>query len=286
MKFFVAITALALSFSHPASAADAEPIKVLLIAGGCCHDYAKQSSTLKNGIEERIHAEVTIILSEETTTETKFDHYENNDWAAGYDVVLHDECSANVTDKEYVDRILAVHKAGMPAVNLHCAMHCYRWGNFRQPVEDGADNAGWYEMLGLQSSGHGPKAPIDVSYVSDAAHPIAKGLDNWTTTIDELYNNLKLYEGLKPIAMGRQMQPPTKKALKANPDAQPNEETAIVAWTFEYGPKKTKIFSVTLGHYDEVVENPNYIDLVSRGLLWTTGKLNEDGSAVAGYEHK
>lgn len=261
-----------------------DPIRVLLIAGGCCHDYAKQSAVLKAGVEERIHAEVTVIYSENRSTETTFEHYNDPNWADGYDVILHDECSANVTDKPYIDRILAAHKNGVPAVNIHCAMHCYRW-DFRAPVEKGADNAGWYEFLGIQSTGHGPKAPIDVTYVAKAAHPIAKGLDNWTTTTDELYNNVQVFENMKPIAMGRQIQPPSKKALKADPNAKGKEETAVLAWTNVYGPKKTKVFCVTLGHTDEVVENPNYIDLISRGLLWTTGHMAEDGTAEKGYAY-
>lgn len=278
--------ALSLAFALPGSAAfakDVKPIQVLLICGGCCHDYAKQSAALKTGIEERINAEVTIIFNADTTTEAKFEHYNKANWAEGYDVVLHDECSANVTDKEYVGRILDAHKAGVPAVNIHCAMHCYRWGDFRQPVEKGNDNAGWYEFLGIQSSGHGPKAPIDVTYVADAAQPVAKGLDNWTTTTDELYNNLTIFENAKPIAMGRQIQPASKKALEADPNAKGREETSVIAWTNLYGPKKTPVFCVTLGHTDEVVADPNYIDLISRGLLWTTGKMTDAGKPAEGY---
>lgn len=285
-RFFCGLFTVALLLSAPLHADEAEkpaPIKVMLIAGGCCHDYAKQSAALKEGIESRINADVTVVLNLEKKTTTTFKHYEEDDWADGYDVILHDECSAGVTDKEYVDRILAAHKKGVPAVNLHCAMHCYRWGDFRSPVKDGADNSGWYEMLGIQSSGHGPKAPIDVSYVVDATHPIAKGLDNWQTTTDELYNNLRLFKNMQPIAMGRQLQPPSKKALKADPNAAPKEETAVIAWTNEYGPENAKIFCVTLGHTDDVVENPNYIDLVSRGLLWTTGHLADDGTPKSGY---
>ena len=61
--------------------------------------------------------------------------------------MIHDECSASVTDPVYVKRILDAHRKGVPAVNLHCAMHSYRWGNIQEPVAAGADNAGWFEML-------------------------------------------------------------------------------------------------------------------------------------------
>ena len=83
-----------------------------------------------------------------------------------------------MSDKPYVDRILKAHRNGVPAVNLHCAMHSYRWGNFREPVADGADNGSWYEMIGLQSLVMVHNHSIDVTY-SD--HVIAKGFTSWTT---------------------------------------------------------------------------------------------------------
>jgi len=43
------------------AAKKASPLKVLLIAGGCCHDYATQSRLLKAGIEGRINAKVTVV---------------------------------------------------------------------------------------------------------------------------------------------------------------------------------------------------------------------------------
>ena len=130
-------------------AKQSSPLKVLLVAGGCCHDYASQTKLLKAGIEQRINSVVTIVLSENKTTKAVFDIYKSDDWAKGYDIVIHDECSADVTEQPYVDRILKVHQSGTPAVNLHCAMHSYRWGEFRQPVELSADNAKWYEMIGI-----------------------------------------------------------------------------------------------------------------------------------------
>ena len=65
--------------------------------------------------------------------------------------------------------------------------------------------------------------------------------------------------------------------------AKPQVAKAAVVWANEYGPKKTKIFSTSLGHNNETVADDRYLDLVSRGLLWTTGNLTEDGWAKAGY---
>jgi type 1 glutamine amidotransferase len=244
-------------------------LNILLVAGGCCHDYATQTKLLKAGIEQRIASEITIVYNPSTATTTRFEIYESDDWAVGYDCVIHDECSASVTEKAYVDRILQAHRDGVPAVNLHCAMHSYRWGDFRQPVALEADNAGWYEMLGVQSTRHGPQKPIRVSYPKPE-HPITKGLEDWTTINEELYNNVRVFEGAQVLARGLQRIDPSPKELRNNPSAQQREDTAVVAWTNEYGPKKTRIFSTSLGHNNETVGDARYLDLVTRGILWAT----------------
>ena len=255
----------------------AEPLEVLLVAGGCCHDYATQTKILKAGIEERLRAHVTVAYNPDKSTKARFEIYEKDDWAAGYDVVIHDECSADVTDGPYVARILAAHRAGTPAVNIHCAMHSYRWGEFRKPVAVGGDNAGWFEMIGLQSTGHGPQFPIEVAY--DGEHPITKELADWTTINEELYNNVQVLPTARPLATGRQTLAPKKD----EPDAKPPVAEAVVAWTNEYGPKKTRIFSTSLGHNNDTVADGRYLDLVCRGILWATGKLAADGTPAEGF---
>ena len=164
---------------------------MLLVTGGCCHDYEKQHLILAEGLSARANVEVTFAHNPDKTTKATFDVYKNKDWAKPFDVVIHDECSADITDPEYVGNIIAAHRNGTPAVNLHCAMHCYRWGNFREPVPAGADNSHWYEMLGLQSTGHGPQEPIALTFV-DKASPITSGMADWTTIKEELYNNIQI----------------------------------------------------------------------------------------------
>ena len=257
------------------------PLKVLIVAGGCCHDYATQTKLLREGIEARVNAAVEVIYNPDISVKARFPIYESDGWARDFDVIVHDECSAGVTERPYVDRILKAHRDGVPAVNLHCAMHSYRWGDFRKPVEAGADNAGWYEMIGLQSTGHGPQSPIDVLYEK---HPITVGLASWTTINEELYNNIQVYPSATVLAAGtQQQQPRRKKGEPADLEAKPTQAQAVVAWVNEYGPNKTRIFSTSLGHNNETVGDDRYLDLVSRGLLWAAGKLNEAGEPAAGY---
>ena len=270
--------ALLAGLTFPLSA-EQKPLRVLVVAGGCCHDYANQKEFLKKGIEARVNATVEVAYDPTKSTKPLFELFKNPDWGKNYDVVVHDECAADITDQAYVANIVNAHKNGLPAVNLHCAMHSYRWGNYREPVKAGADNASWFEMLGLQSTGHGPQQPIAIAF-TDKDSPIVKGLADWTTVNEELYNNVQVL-GAKTLATGLQKVPEKKdKKGKVTPASEAN---AIVAWTNEFGPKKTRIFSTTIGHNNATVEDARYLDLVARAVLWSAGKLEADGKASAGF---
>ena len=259
--------------------AEQKPLRVLVVAGGCCHDYANQKEILKKGIEARVNAVVEVAYDATKSTKPVFELYKSPDWGKNFDVVVHDECAADITDQAYVANIVNAHKNGLPAVNLHCAMHSYRWGNFKQPVKVGDDNASWYEMLGLQSTGHGPQQPIAITF-TDKSHPVTTGLADWTTINEELYNNVQVLTA-KTLATGNQKIPEKKdKKGKVTPASEAN---AIVAWTNEFGPKKTRIFSTTIGHNNATVEDARYLDLVARAVLWTAGKLEADGKPSAGF---
>ena len=249
----------------------AKPLKALLVIGGCCHDYEVQKDLIKAGLESRVNVVVDICYSPDKGTKPEFECYQQDNWAEGYDVIIHDECAAGLKEAEMAKRVVAPHLAGLPAVNIHCAMHSFRVAsNIRQLQEEGSDGAIWFEFLGLQSSGHGPKLPIEVDYVEDAG-PIVAGLVDYTSGKDELYNNIHVYDGVTVLARGRQ----------TNKKDQVSE--AVVAWTHEYGPEKARVFGTTLGHFNEIVGDDRYLDLVARALLWSTGKLGEDGTPDEGY---
>lgn len=244
----------------PAVAQEKKALKALMITGGCCHDYEKQKKILADGISARANVEWTIVHEGEGEKKGGTRHmvsvYKDPDWAKGYDVVVHAECFADVKDKAFVEGILKPHKDdGVPAVNLHCAMHCYRVPGYDE----------WFKFVGLKSTGHGPQKPIDIMYkVKD--HPITKGLPEWTTINEELYNNVgQPFDTATVLATGKQ-----------------GPAEAVVIWTNTYG--KAKVFSTTLGHNNGTVADPKYLDLVTRGLLWSTGKLTDDGKPADGYE--
>ena len=266
--------ALSTALGLRAFAADApKPLRVLLITGGCCHEYDKQKDILKKGIEARANVLVEQIHTNDKSTKPPLPIYGNPDYAKGFDVVIHDECSADITDPEIIKGVLKPHADGIAGVNLHCAMHCYRFGDYKKPVAAGADNSHWYEYLGLQSTAHGPQEPIALSF-TEKNSPITKGMADWTTVKEELYNNIQILTG-KELVRGKQIAHQKSKDKDGKETVTDKETETVVAWTNEYGPKKTRVFSTTIGHNNTTVEDARYLDLVTRGVLWSAGKLDD-----------
>jgi type 1 glutamine amidotransferase len=257
---------VALALSGVANAQESlKPLKALLVIGGCCHEYPKQKSVLEAGLEERLKIDVVVAHDPASDGKTNVlnNVYNNPEWYKGFDVIIHDECSADVKDPAIVDGVLKAHREGIPAVNLHCAMHCYRVPNSKV----------WFEFIGLRSTGHGPQQPIEITW-SNTTHPAAAGLPNWTTIKEELYNNLEIFPTATPLASGKQV-------VKDKAGVEKTVE-AVVVWANEYGPSKTKVFNTTLGHNTDTVKDARYLDMVARGVLWATGRVDAAGKPVAG----
>ena len=247
------------------AADDDQPIKALFICGGCCHDYKHQKDIIPKGISARANVEWTIAYDPATDTRHLNPVYDNPEWAKGFDVIVHDECSADVKVMETVDRILKPHQDGLPAVVLHCGMHCYRtegWPNKITP---------WFEFTGLQTTGHRAQKPISVTY-TDKESPITKGFEDWTTIQEELYNNIAghVLPTATPLARGKQSYEETDKKGVVHQ----NDFDDVIVWTNLYNGK-TRVFATTLGHNNETCADARYLDLVTRGLLWSVNKLDE-----------
>jgi hypothetical protein len=255
----VALATLCLSAVARAADEPAKPLRALLVLGGCCHDYAHQKDILTKGIGERARVEFVVAYDPSTTTTHLNPVYENPDWASGFDVVIHDECTSDVKDLAMIDRILAPHRHSLPGVVLHCGMHCYRSEGWPKAIIP------WFEFTGLQTTRHDAQEPIAITFLPGDS-PITHGLANWTTIHEELYNNYagKLLDTATPLARGKQ----TVRDRRQRKITSDN----VVVWTNNY--HGTKVFATTLGHNNETVSDPRYLDLVTRGLLWSCGKLN------------
>jgi type 1 glutamine amidotransferase len=241
----------------------AKPIRALLVIGGCCHDYKKQKDIITKGISARANVEWTISYDPDTGTKHVNPVYSKDDWANEFDIIVHDECTADVKDMTIVNRVLEPHRKGLPAVVLHCAMHSYRTDGWNKKDDKPTP---WFELTGLATTGHGAQIPIDLTFVNKES-PITKGLENWITIKEELYNNFtgKLQPTAMALTRGKQ-----------------GKSDTIVVWTNIYN-QKAKVFSTTLGHNNETVSDDRYMELLTRGLLWATDHLTEDGKPAPGY---
>ena len=226
-----------------------------MVCGGCCHDYLHQKTILSEGISARANVEFTIVHEGSDRT-NRVSIYEKPDWWKGYDVVLHNECFGYVDDTNFIANIAAAHVAGVPGVFLHCSTHSYRMGQ----------TDAWRQTLGLRSMSHDKARDLTVKNTKPA-HPIMKGFPaEWADAKDELYRNEKLWPTLTPLATAF---------------SEESKKDHVVIWINEFG--KTRVFATTLGHSNETMNKPEYLDLVTRGLLWVCDKLDGEGKPKAGY---
>ena len=231
--------------SAPAFAADPSPVRALLITGGCCHDYELQAAALTAGAKKFGAITWTIVTEGGKGTEAKIPLYDNPAWAKPYDVVVHNECFANTADPVYIRKITAAHRAGKPAVVIHCAMHSYRAAT----IDD------WREFLGVTSRRHDHQSAYLVHPVIKD-HPAMRGFPaTWTTPLDELYIIEKLW--------------PTATALATSSSEKDNSVHPVI-WTNNY--HGTRVFGTTYGHSNATWHDPVFITLVSRGVLWAAGR--------------
>ena len=92
-------------------------------------------------------------------------------------------------------------------------------------------------------------------------------MQDWTTINQELYNNSagKLLDTAQPLAHGKQTYTGRRGRKMAS--------EFVTVWTNTYAGK-TRVFGTTLGHNNATVGDSRYLDLVTRGLLWSVGKLD------------
>jgi len=160
----VAIAIAVLLFCQPGVAEDksddqadaAKKIRVLLVTGGCCHDYAFQTKAMQLAASKRgLRVEWTVVNEGGKGTKAKIGLYDKPGWAKGFDVVVHNECFANTTDEAYIRKITQTHKSGVNAVVIHCAMHTYRAAKIND----------WREFLGVTSRRHEHQSNYTVNVI-------------------------------------------------------------------------------------------------------------------------
>ena len=220
-------------------------VKALVISAGAFHDYLHQSRVFVEAVGAALPVDWTIALHGSARgTATRYPVYDRDDWAAGYDIVVHNECSADVDDPTFIRRITGAHRdARVPAMVIHCAMHSYRSAT----VDD------WRQFLGVTSRVHTPQFRIPVKWGDD---PIVAGLPaDWTTPMDELYVIDRAWPGVRTLASAVDYR---------------DQREYPVAWAHE--PDGVRVFGTTLGHGTATWDDPVYQQLLVRGFRWAIGR--------------
>ena len=238
-----------------ANATKDAPIRALLVTGGRYHDYNAQSKIVTEGISARANVQWAVFhdngMKEGKVEESGIKAFFGKpDWSKGFDVIVYNDSFQRNADLGLVNQKLAPHRAGLPAVILHGTVHTH--------VDLKTDE--WREFLGIRSPKHGPPQPITVNNISPE-NPVMKGFPaTWATvTRDELYDVDQVF--------------PTVTQLGQAHDAHTGKEYCVI-WTNLYGPAKTRVFGTSLAHANVSIKAPEYLDLVTRGLLWSVNKLD------------
>ena len=72
-------------------------LRILLVTGGCCHDYDFQTKALQIALKERgVDAVWTVVNEGGKGTKAEIELYNKPDWASGFDVVIHNAQPATI----------------------------------------------------------------------------------------------------------------------------------------------------------------------------------------------
>lgn len=244
--------------THQGARAEApRPVRALYVTGGGFHDFVTQETILPPGLAQRVKIDWTIDHSAGKSTEVLIDRHRNTEWTKAFDAVVYNMSFSHVVDAAWIQRLVrAHHDSGVPAVILHGAVHSYRRSESRA----------WGELMGAFSMRHDRQRPLTIDVVAPD-HPIVREFpDSWQTIDEELYELERAWPGMTPLAQAFSVE-----SKKSHP----------VIWTNTHG--KARVFVTSLGHNNEMMANPVYLDLVARGLLWTLDRLQPDGTPAPGY---
>jgi type 1 glutamine amidotransferase len=260
LLLLLVLAAVAAPATSSAQSVAAKPIRALYVTGGGFHDFEAQEKIIPPGLAARTNIVWTIDNSAGKSVDVMIARHQNTKWADDFDVVVYNMSFSMVVDPQWIERIAYAHRdKGVAAVILHGATHSYR----RSTTD------AWRELMGAKSMRHDTQREFRIERIA-ADNPIVKNLPKeWGPGSDELYNIDKLWPSATPLVQAWSIE---------------SEKHFPVAWTNTFG--KAKVFTTTMGHTNRGMSEPAYLDLVTRGLLWTVGKLQADGTPAPGYGPK
>jgi uncharacterized protein len=248
LRLLIALGAIVFSASNLAMGADPKPenikpIKVLWCTGGGFHDYKGLQPILTKAIQK--HSSIPIAFTASTDPKV----WAKKGFADNYDAIVLFFSIHDPAGKPVVDNLAETIHEGKPAVVIHGTLHSYR--------ELAADRDAFCEAIGLTSVKHDKAREIATKKVSQH-WIVADWPAFWTTSSDELYENVKFWPNSTPLLT----------AYSAT-----SKKDHVVAWINHYG--KGRVFGTSLGHGKPTTDMESYHVLLANGLLWACGHDKE-----------
>lgn len=244
---FLSLSLLLVACASGNQSQPADPIRVLLLTGGGWHDYETQEPLLIAALSERIPAiQWTVVHEGDKQADYHLSVVQEDQWAANYDLVIHNTSFGTVTDNDFVEHLVRHHK-GTPAVLIHSAVHSYRRA---EPADT------WFKFAGVQSMWHEDERVFTVENLAPE-HTIMAGVPaRWDTPVtEELYVVEGVWGDITPLARAYGVD---------------TGEYHTVVWKHE--PDGTRVFATTLGHNNGMFEQDVYLDMLAQGALWALGQ--------------
>ena len=150
-------------------------------------------------------------------------------------------------------------QGGKGFIGMHCATDTF--GDHRG---QGADDP-YIKMIGGHFAGHGSQQKAKILIVDDKFPGVAKFGDNHFHLEDEWYAQKYLADDLHVILAH------DTEDLKGDQYKRPNYPET---WAHLYG--KGRVFYTSMGHREDVWENPKYQGLLLGALDWALGRVDAD----------
>lgn len=231
--------------SGPATPAEEEEaVQVSIIAGGSSHEFARQAAILRAGLTERLSVPLqwTLHFDDSGRSDVEMASLAGGKWAEGSDIVIHLHCFPRVTDPVYVERILAPHREGLPALLIHGALHSFR-----------GTGDSWFDFCGVETVSHRAERGLPVE-VTGTGHPAVAGIRDWESPGEELYLVRRERPGIEVLA---------EAVDRESGDRHP------VMWSHEFGAAKARVFATSLGNDVAGLSEAAFLDTLARAFLWT-----------------
>ena len=226
--------------SDPPKQPAGKKLRIALISGSVEYKSDETLPLLQKHVEEHVPVECVRMFRKTDTDIPGLDKLDSCDAAVFFTRRLK-------LDGEQLDRIKKYVASGKPVVGIRTASHGFQ---------------NWLEMDKLVFGGdyqnhYGQNLRCDVRLVDDAkGHSVLRGVKPFTTR-GGLYKNPAVAKDVTVLLTG------------TIPD-----HTEPVAWVRERkldGGTTQRVFYTSLGHPDDFA-NPNFLRLVSNGLLWAVGR--------------